>query len=48
MLNYLYFSFKQSFANIKLKNTTTGEIEKIIKELKIKSNVDMIKQRQKF
>jgi uncharacterized protein (DUF2225 family) len=30
----LYFAFQQSFTNIKLKNTTTGEIEKIIKELK--------------
>ena len=29
-LNYLYSAFQQSFTNIKLKNTTTGEIEKII------------------
>jgi hypothetical protein len=35
-LNYLYSAFQQSFTNIKLKNTTTGEIEKIIKELKSK------------
>jgi hypothetical protein len=28
--------FKQSFTNIKIKNTTTDEIEKIIKELKSK------------
>ena len=27
-LNYLYSAFQQSFTNIKLKNTTTGEIEK--------------------
>ena len=25
-LNYLYSTFQQSFTNIKLKNTTTGEI----------------------
>ena len=31
-------AFQQSFTNIKLKNTTTGEIEKIIKELKSKSS----------
>jgi len=37
-LNYLYSAFQQSFTNIKLKNTTTGEIEKIIKELKSKSS----------
>jgi len=36
-LNYLYFAFQQSFTNIKLKNTTTSEVEKIIKELKSKS-----------
>ena len=35
-LNYLDSAFQQSFINIKLKNTTTGEIEKIIKELKSK------------
>ena len=29
-LNYVYAAFQQSFTNIKLKNTTTGEIEKII------------------
>jgi hypothetical protein len=33
-LNYLYLAFKQSFTNITLKNTTTYEIENIIKELK--------------
>ena len=27
-LNYLYSAFQQSFTSIKLKNTTTGEIEK--------------------
>jgi len=37
-LNYLYSAFQQSFTNIKLKNTTTGKIEKIIKELKSKSS----------
>jgi len=36
-LNYLYSAFQQSFTNIKLKNTTIGEIEKIIKELRSKS-----------
>jgi hypothetical protein len=30
-LNYLYSAFQQSFTNIKLKNTTTGEIEKLLK-----------------
>ena len=29
-LNCLYSTLQQSFTNIKLKNTTTGEIEKII------------------
>jgi hypothetical protein len=33
-LNYLYSKFKQSFTDIKIKNTTTDETEKIIKELK--------------
>jgi hypothetical protein len=42
-LNYLYSAFQQSFTNIKLKNTTTGEIGKIIKELKRKRRVDMMK-----
>jgi len=42
-LNYLYSAFQQSITNIKLKNTTTGEIETIIKELKIKGHVDMMK-----
>ena len=37
-LNYMYSAFQQSFTKIKLKNTTTGEIEKIIKELKSKSS----------
>ena len=37
-LNYLHSAFPQSFINIKLKNTTTGEIEKIIKELKNKNS----------
>jgi len=37
-LNYLYSAFKQSFTNIKKKNTTTDEIEKIIKELKCKKS----------
>jgi hypothetical protein len=37
-LSYLHSAFSQSFPNIKLKNTTTGEIEKIIKEIKIKSS----------
>ena len=32
--NYLYSAFQQSFTNTKLKNTTTDEIGKIIKELK--------------
>jgi hypothetical protein len=33
-LNYLYSAFKPSFTYIKIKNTATGEIGKIIKELK--------------
>jgi hypothetical protein len=37
-LNYLYSAFKQSFANIKIKNTITDEIEKIMKELKSKKS----------
>jgi hypothetical protein len=36
LLNYLYSAFQQSFTNMKLKNTTTGETEKIIKESKSK------------
>jgi len=36
LLNYLYSAFQQSFTNMKLKNTITDEIEKIIKELKSK------------
>jgi hypothetical protein len=35
-LNYLYSAFQQSFTSIKLENTTTGEIEKIITQLKHK------------
>jgi hypothetical protein len=30
-LNYLYSVFKQSFTNIRMKNTTTNEIGKVIK-----------------
>ena len=37
-LNYLYSAIKQSFTNIKIRNTTTDEIEKIIKELKSKKS----------
>jgi len=37
-LNYLHTAFPQSFTTLKLKNTTTGEIEKTIKELKRKSS----------
>jgi hypothetical protein len=37
-LNYLYSAFQQSFTNIKLKNTSTGEIGKMIKELKSKTS----------
>jgi len=43
LLNYLYSAFKQSSTKIKIKNTTTGEIEKIFKELKLKSHVVMMK-----
>ena len=35
---YVYSVFKQSFMNIKMKNTTTNEIENVIKELKIKQS----------
>ena len=38
LLNYLYYAFKQSFTNIRVKNTTTYEIEKIIKKLKSKKS----------
>ena len=38
LLSYLYSAFKQSFTNIKIENTTTDEIEKIIKELKSKKS----------
>jgi hypothetical protein len=34
LLNYLYSVFKQSFTNIKIKDTTTNETGKIMKELK--------------
>jgi hypothetical protein len=37
-LSYLYSVFQQFFTSIKLKNTTTGEIEKIITELKHKNS----------
>lgn len=37
-LNYLYSAFKHSFTNITVKNTTTYEIEKIMKELKSKKS----------
>jgi hypothetical protein len=37
-LNYLYSAFKQPFTNIKMKNTTIDEIQKIIKELKSKKS----------
>ena len=37
-LSYLYSAFQQSLTNIKLKNTTTGEIEKIIIKLKNKNS----------
>jgi len=37
-LSYLYSAFQQSFTSIKLKNTTTGEIKKIITELKHKNS----------
>jgi hypothetical protein len=36
-LSYLYSAFQRYFTSIKLKNTTTGEIEKIITELKHKN-----------
>jgi hypothetical protein len=34
-LNYLYSAFKQSFTNIKIKNTATNEMENIIKDSKV-------------
>jgi hypothetical protein len=37
-LNYLYSTFKKSFTNITVKNTTTYEMEKIIKGLKSKKS----------
>ena len=39
-LSNLYSAFQQSFTNMKLKNTTSGEIEKIIKELKSKRSTE--------
>jgi hypothetical protein len=42
-LNYLYSAFKQSFTNIKIKNTTTDEIEKNYQRIKNKSHVGMLK-----
>ena len=36
--NYLYSAFQHSVTNTKLKNTTTDEIGKIIKELKSKES----------
>jgi len=38
LLNYIYSAFKQSFTNVAIKNTTTNEIGKIIKELKSKKS----------
>ena len=35
---YLYSAFQQSFTNTKLKNTTTDEIGKIIKEIESKES----------
>jgi hypothetical protein len=37
-LNYLYSAFQQPLTSIKLKNTTTGETEKIITQLKHKNS----------
>jgi hypothetical protein len=37
-LSYLYSAFKRPLTNIKLKHTTTNEIEKIIRELKNKNS----------
>jgi len=37
-LSHLYSAFQQSFTSIKLKNTTIGEIENIITELKHKNS----------
>ena len=37
-LSYLYSAFQQPFTNIKLKNATTGEIGKIITQLKNKNS----------
>ena len=34
-LNYLYFAFQQSFTNINLKNTATGETEKNHQRIKM-------------
>jgi hypothetical protein len=38
LLNHVYSMFKQSFTNIEIKNTTTNEIGKMIKELKSKKS----------
>ena len=37
-LNYLHSTFQRPPTNIKLKNTTTGEVGKIIKQLKNKNS----------
>jgi hypothetical protein len=37
-MSYLYQTFGQSFSKMKLRNTTTYEIEKIIKSLKSKNS----------
>jgi hypothetical protein len=50
-LNYLYCTFKQPVTDIKIKNTTTNEIEKIIKEIKNKSScgyVEIMTKIKKF
>jgi hypothetical protein len=47
-LSYLYSAFKQPFTNIKLKHTTTNEIEKIIKELKNKNSYGYDEITKKF
>jgi len=47
-LNYLYSAFKQSSTNIKIKNTTTNEQEKIIKELKSKKSCGYKRNKDKI
>ena len=37
-LHYLHHAFKQPFLNVKLKHTTTKEIEVVIKSLKTKNS----------